>query len=110
MTALMLLVLTGHAFVVSATHFHRARPSAPAAADRGPQFNLPQGAQEAPPAGGHEQCLLCRLQRNLVSDLQHYVSTLPTPQAESLGRFNSFDAPARRAHLLARSGRAPPPA
>jgi hypothetical protein len=106
-TALVLLVLTGHAFVVSATHFHRARPSAPVAA-AGPQLRLPQGAQEAPPAAGHEQCLLCRLQRNLVTDLQHSTPALQAPPAEPLGRSDSSEAPARGAHLLARSGRAPP--
>ncbi|HWS54515.1 MAG TPA: hypothetical protein VN228_10325 [Pyrinomonadaceae bacterium] len=108
-TALVLLVLTGHAFVVSATHFHAGRQPAPACVD-GAQVGHFEGTETAPPSGAHEQCLLCRLQRNFVSDLQHNPPALDAPPAEPLGRSRTPDAAARRAHLLAPSGRAPPPA
>ncbi|MDQ3806025.1 MAG: hypothetical protein M3416_19615, partial [Acidobacteriota bacterium] len=61
-------------------------------------------------AGGHEQCLLCRLQRDFVSDLQHSAPALDAPPAEALGGARSLDAPVRQAHLCAPSGRAPPSA
>lgn len=109
-TALVLLVLTGHAFVVSATHFHAGRQFGPAAYGYGAQAAQLAHTQTAPPNGGHEQCLLCRLQRNLVSDLQHSAPALDAPPAEAIGRARSREASARQAHLSARSGRAPPSA
>ncbi|HEV3468053.1 MAG TPA: DUF2946 family protein [Pyrinomonadaceae bacterium] len=109
-TALVLLVLTGHAFVVSATHFHTARQSGPAAFACGTHAAEHAEAQTPTPAGTHEQCLLCRLQHNFVSDLRDSAPVLDAPPAEALGRVRSLDASARGAHLLAPSGRAPPPA
>lgn len=105
MTAVVLLVLTGHAFVVSASHFHRGwQPSATAeVAAAGARVVAPQSAQPSPLADGHEQCLLCRLQRHLVADLQHAGPTLGAPRAEALD-------PDRLAgpHLLSASPHAPP--
>lgn len=108
-TALVLLVLTGHAFVVSATHFHRGRASS-APSVGGPQAGRPSGAQDAPLAGGHEQCLLCRLQRDLFSGLQHSAPALDAPQARPAGRLRPSDAPTHGPQLLFRTGRAPPAA
>ena len=108
-TALVLLVLTGHAFVVSATHFHAARQPAPACLD-GTQVGHFEYTETSTPSGAHEQCLLCRLQRDFVSDLRHSAPALDAPPAEALGRVRPLDAPARRAHLLAPSGRSPPSA
>jgi hypothetical protein len=110
LTALMLLVLTGHAFVVSASHFHRGRQPFNAASAREAQVGLPDSAQSALLAGGHEQCLLCRLQRNLVADLQHATPTLGAPRAAAQDPERRFDAHLPRPALLAPSGRAPPSA
>ena len=109
-TALVLLVLTGHAFVVSATHFHPGRQPGPAALAYAGGGDQIAEAQTAPPAGGHEQCLLCRLQRDFVSDLRHSAPALDAPPARVLGRARSLDASARQAHLFATPGRAPPSA
>ena len=109
-TALLLLVLTGHAFVVSATHFHPGRQPVALDSAGGAQAVQLADAQTSPPAAGHEQCLLCRLQRNFVSDLQHSAPALDAPRAEALGRVRALDASARQAHLLATPGRAPPSA
>jgi hypothetical protein len=108
LTAVALLVLMGHAFVVSATHFHRSSPTA--AFSQGAQVGLPAEAQRAPLAGGHEQCLLCRLQHNLVAELQHAAPTLDAPRAEAHepgGRPVSYSEVA--SHLTP-PGRAPPSA
>jgi hypothetical protein len=106
-TALVLLVLVGHAFVVSATHFHPGRQPG-AAPSYGTRVSQPDEAQNTSIANGHEQCLLCRLQRNLISDLQSSPPALCPPRAEGLSPHDSPDASARRAHLLLRQGRAPP--
>lgn len=109
-TALVLLVLTGHAFAVSATHFHAPREPLPATCADGSQVGHLERTETSQPAGAHEQCLLCRLQHNFISDLRHSAPALDAPPAEALGRARSSAAAARRAHLLARPGRAPPPA
>lgn len=104
----MLLVLTGHAFVVSATHFHADRETGPAACTDGTLVGHFEPTETSAPAGSHEQCLLCRLQRNFVSGLRHAAPALDAPPAEDAGRARRPDANARQPHLLAPSGRAPP--
>jgi hypothetical protein len=110
MTAVVLLILTGHAFVVSASHFHRGRQPFTAASTREARVGLPDAAQSAPLAGGHEQCLLCRLQRNLVADLSHATPTLGAPRAATQNPDRLFHAHVRQPALLAPPGRAPPSA
>lgn len=110
MTALVLLVLTGHAFIVSASHFHRAPRLATAASARGAQVGLPDAAQRTPLAGGHEQCLLCRLQRHLVAELQHASTSLDAPRFENPVHGSRPDAYIGQTPLLAPPGRAPPSA
>jgi hypothetical protein len=110
LTAVVLLVLTGHAFIVSASHFHRVRQPTTAASAGEVQVGRPASAQSAPLAGGHEQCLLCRLQRNLVADLQHAAPMPVAPRAVALDPDRRFDAHVRQPALLAPSGRAPPSA
>jgi hypothetical protein len=110
LTALLLLVLTGHAFIVSASHFHRGpRPTAPATVQGAPVVRT-EGAQSAPLAGGHEQCLLCRLQRNLVAELRHTAPTLCAPTAEALDLGVRSDAYLGQPSHLSPPGRAPPSA
>ena len=109
MTALLLLVLTGHAFVVSATHFHRFRQSASASAE-GAHLSQTDSAQQSPLAAGHEHCLLCRLQRNLVAELQHAAPTLGAPRAEASAPGDRLRPTVRQPALLAPTGRAPPSA
>jgi hypothetical protein len=110
LTAVALLVLTGHAFIVSASHFHRGPRLLNAADVQGTRLSLPAEAQPSPLAGGHEQCLLCRLQRNLVAELQHAAPTLDAPRAAALDPDRRSDTHLRPPALLAPSGRAPPSA
>lgn len=104
---LLLLALTAHAFVAGATHFHRvARPGANPA-----QTILRSGeerGQGAPLAGHEKQCLLCRLQRNLVSDLQHATLVLAPQPARTHGHELLPEQAERIGAALLRKGRAPP--
>ncbi len=78
--ALLLLALTTHAFVASATHFHRfagAVPHSVQASVGSRRGDTPQ----APLAGEDSRCLLCRLQRSLISDVQNGSVLLLPPAA-----------------------------
>ena len=106
-TGIVLLVLMAHAFVASTTHFHRlAWASAPGFSRSVLSANEDQ--QNAPPAGGHTQCLICRLQRNFVSDLQQTIPAVASPLAATLAFETLTDTSDSSAQLLAPSGRAPP--
>jgi hypothetical protein len=108
--ALALLLVFAHAFVVSAAHFHRA-----GATSTGSQAGIGQNASldsqtraEADGASGHAQCLLCRLQRNLISDLDRH-SFVPTPPTRKLSDIQAAStvAPLSDDYLVP-AGRAPP--
>lgn len=104
---LLLLALTAHAFVASATHFHRlTQPGAlPAQATL---QNSEDGGGGTPLGGDEKQCLLCRLQRNLVSDLQHAALFIAAPPAWTPVHESLHEAVARDGSVLLRQGRAPP--
>ncbi len=104
---MLLLALTVHAFVASATHFHRLpQPGAT------PAQTLFQNGEErggGTPLGSDEkQCLLCRLQRNLVTDLQHAALIIAAPPAWTPSYELLHEASAREGSLPLRQGRAPP--
>jgi hypothetical protein len=105
-TPLLLLALFGHAFFVSATHFHRvvrAEGASPVASvgERG-------DSGQTPASGGHAECLLCRLQRNYVSDLQQTSPAIAAPEHRPQGHVGTRAVSPSAAHLIAPSGRAPP--
>jgi hypothetical protein len=104
---LLLLVVTAHAFVASATHFH-ARSVALAQVSQSAAGGDEGGSRGAPLAGDEAQCLLCRLQRSFISELQGATLTVAPPPADAL----AYAAPRRiHAHAsrsLLPSGRAPP--
>lgn len=104
---LLLLALTAHAFVASATHFHRlTQPGA------FPILTAIQSGEEreqdAPLAGDEKQCLLCRLQRNLISDLQYATLVIAPPTARTHGDHLLHEVAACHGAPLLRQGRAPP--
>ncbi|HEY0077074.1 MAG TPA: hypothetical protein VGB73_00400 [Pyrinomonadaceae bacterium] len=108
--ALALLFVFAHAFVVSATHFHRAGG---ASADAQTSFTQrasldTQTRAETDAASGHAQCLLCRLQRSLTADLDRQ-SFVPAPPSRKLSDIKAVStvAPLSNAYL-APAGRAPP--
>ncbi len=100
----MLLVVFGHAVFAGATHFHRvsrqvAEASASAQRDR---------ADDGPTAKGHPQCVLCRLQRQFVSDHCPSAPRLIVP-ASAVGGPESRPAAADSDTCpLLKKGRAPP--
>lgn len=104
---LLLLALTAHAFVASATHFHRLPQ--PGARPAPVTFQSGEDRSENAPLGGDDkQCLLCRLQRNLVTDLQHAALVIVAPLAWTPVPEPLHEAAARAGIVLLRQGRAPP--
>jgi hypothetical protein len=105
-TSLVLLALIWHAFLVSSTHVHRIqsnedRSSIASMSGRG-------GAEPAPASSNHAQCLLCSLQRNFVSDLQHSAPAIAAPEAQATPHADLPTSTISAAPFLAPSGRAPP--
>lgn len=104
---LLLLVVTAHAFVAGATHFHHS-PLSGAQDARAAAHGSEGGEQNAPQATDEARCLLCRLQRSFVSDLQNLTASVTPPHAAAHG----FNSPHRVSACAARSllppGRAPP--
>lgn len=104
---LLLLALTAHAFVAGATHFHRL-PQVGAIPARVALQNGEDRGESTPLGGDEKQCLLCRLQRNLVSDLQHATVVIAAPTASTPVHEQLHEAAARAGSLRLRQGRAPP--
>jgi len=103
----VLLALTAHAFLAGATHFHRLPQ--PGASPARVALQNGQGRGESTPLGGDEkQCLLCRLQRNLVSDLRPATVVIAPPPASKPIHERLQEAAARAGALRLRQGRAPP--
>ena len=106
---LLLLVVTAHAFVAGATHFHRR--AVPAAQPSQAALQGSEGGGGGVPLAGDEaQCLLCRLQRSFVSDLQSATLSLTPPAAAALSHVAPRNVYARALRSLLPAGRAPPSA
>jgi len=104
---MLLLALTVHAFVAGATHFH-SLPQ-PGASPAQTSFQNGEDPGGGSPLGADEkQCLLCRLQRNLVTDLQHAALIIAASPAWTPSYELLHEAVAREGSLLLRQGRAPP--
>jgi hypothetical protein len=105
---MLLLALTAHAFVASSTHFHRLPQLGNVPAQLALQ-NAESGGEGVPLGGDEKQCLLCRLQRNLVSDLHHAALFIAAPPARTPVPEPLQEAAERAGTVLLRQGRAPPP-
>lgn len=104
---LLLLALTAHAFIAGTTHFHRIPPSRALPAQV--VLGSGEGRGEGTPLGGDEkQCLLCRLQRNLVTDIEHTTLVIAAPHAWTPVPEHLHQASARAGTATHRQGRAPP--
>lgn len=109
----LLLVLFAHAFMASATHFHRpetagAKSATAATSASTPSFGVRGDAEDARDANFHAQCLLCRLQRNFVADLHHRdARTTATPQRHEDDQAHVILSFSQGAFLIP-AGRAPP--
>ena len=104
---LLLLALTAHAFVAGSTHFHRPALPGASPAQAAAQSGEERG-QGAPLAGDERQCLLCRLQRNFISDLQHAALLAAPTLARTHGHEHLQEQVALAGAALLRQGRAPP--
>lgn len=108
--ALCLLFLLSHAFLVSATHFHRVDLGNLSATDLSTSVASDSGQLSTNEAASHTQCLLCRLQRGFISDFERNTPSLLRPQIISSTTEHTRPAfSSRRAWRLLR-GRAPPSA
>jgi hypothetical protein len=103
-----LLILVAHAFLVSATHFHRTErvgKSLAAFSLSAEDFSKSDGGLES---NSHAQCLLCRLQRNFVAELSSPASfSAVALQKLPAKEISSASAHSNGAFLLP-AGRAPP--
>jgi hypothetical protein len=102
--ALVLLLVFGHAVLAGATHFHRVSRQAgePAASAHRDE------ADDGPSAKGHLQCVLCRLQRQFVSDHRPSGPRLIVPTSAARGPEGRPSPETSDAHPLLKRGRAPP--
>jgi hypothetical protein len=106
-SGLLLLILTAHAFVASATHFHHLT-SLGADSTQTALLNREESGKSTPLAGDDAQCLLCRLQRNFASAVPHAVPTATPLLADAVEEQSLQETAVSTARSLLRSGRAPP--
>jgi len=104
---MVLLALTAHAFVASATHFHRL-PQLGATPAQSIFQNGEKSGEGTPLGGDEKQCLLCRLQHNFVSDIQQATIIIAPPPAWTPLYESLHKAASRAGTVLLRQGRAPP--
>lgn len=107
---LLLLLLFAHAFLVSATHLHRSEPVGPQKAQTQVSLGSGEDFNPASEAGGHAQCLLCRLQRNFITD--YHKTSLPAepPRRKTLACDSSSATTHADRPFSVPAGRAPPSA
>lgn len=101
---LLLLFVFAHAVFAGATHFHRV--SQPG--DAGPASAREDSAEDSAAAKGHLQCVLCRLQRQFVSDGRPTGPRLVIPTADAATPEAYLSNTKSSARPLLRQGRAPP--
>ena len=104
---LLLLALTAHAFVASATHFHSLTHTGLQSAQAAFQ-NTEERGQNVPQGGDDKQCLLCRLQRNFITDVQQATVVAAPPPVWTPVYDLLQDVSVRASCTLLRPGRAPP--
>ncbi len=106
MRALLLLLVFAHAVFAGATHFHRvSRPEG-----AGHASARQDAAEDDASSKNHFQCVLCRLQRQFVSDGRPAGPKVVIPTADAPGPEAHLRTTVSKAHPLLKQGRAPPPA
>lgn len=105
----MLFALTGHALFAASLHIHAGRGRlASARQDDTGRVEGRRDARETNKGVAHAQCLLCRLQRDLVSGLRHGVPQVSAPHALSTRLARRTEQFVPSAAPLSPTGRAPP--
>jgi hypothetical protein len=83
------------------------RPDA-TSATVGPSAGSDEGTEPSSVAFNHAQCLLCRLQRNFICELEQGIPSMSAPPADIVRR-EDLTAPSHsRTFYLTHSGRGPP--
>jgi len=100
----VLLLVFGHAVFAGATHFHRVSTQAGESPVSAHRDEADGGSQ----AQGHLQCVLCRLQRQFVSDHRPSGPRLVVPASPAEGYAGRHAVATSDTHPLLRQGRAPP--
>lgn len=107
-SALALLALLAHAFVVTTLHAHPRTLALGDSYHSGTQVREDRPAEGSGLAARHAQCLLCSLQRDFVTDLDA-LPPAPSAPARPLARPRAREATAHaRESYLTPGGRAPP--
>ncbi|HLM57579.1 MAG TPA: hypothetical protein VK422_15800 [Pyrinomonadaceae bacterium] len=101
---LLLLFVFAHAVFAGATHFHRVTQPG----DAGHASARQESAEDSAAAKGHFQCVLCRLQRQLVSDGRPTGLRVVIPAADAATHEAYLSDTKSSPHPLLRQGRAPP--
>lgn len=81
---IVLLLLTLHAVQAGATHFPRPSQTPPTLPGAVFSFDESWEATASAESGGHDQCLLCRLQRSLSAGLKNSAPVEFSPPQDSL--------------------------
>lgn len=107
-SALALVALLAHAFVVSTLHAHPRSLAPDTSSHFGTRVGEDRPAEGAAAATRHAQCLLCNLQRDFVTDLDA-LPPAPVVPARPSARHAAREATAHaRESYLTPGGRAPP--
>lgn len=105
--SLALLSLIAHAFIVSATHFHKPAPPCDLSYLSGSQISQQGSCDDSRDAASDNDCPSCVLQRNFISDAR-----IPCPvinlAPKALPREALLLEPHLRGPFLISSSRAPP--
>lgn len=106
-----MLFFVAHAFVAGATHLHAAdRLAAQSLTPPGVSVGEHESYRHERGAGEHVRCLLCRLQRSLVADLEGLRPSAFAPLDASVPARAHARPPFLNNTSLAQPGRAPPTA
>lgn len=105
---LALLLLVGHAFLAGAAHNHLAGTQVKASPSFASTALGHDGAETGREAARHAECLLCRLQRNLVAELDSPASVVAAPPQKFACAGTSPVSFRPHDSLRAPAGRAPP--
>lgn len=106
--ATLLLVLFAHAFWSSATHVHRVATLNGRAPEARLAVSDGSGNSQQTNSGGHAQCVLCRLQRDFVSDPPNSGVALASPKHSSARYLPGSTSPRASDFRSAPSVRGPP--
>jgi hypothetical protein len=106
--SVLLLALFAHAFLVSATHCHRFVRAGAAGAHTEARVGSREDSSRTAEFGGEAQCLLCRLQRNFVTDFDTVSLPVGAPTQEKQLRGLPPSLPPDSRAFYVPPGRAPP--